>query len=67
MMISVTKNLINFCSVESSQVDLSDFQDAPLDNDDEQPVQGDATPQDGPGGFLTVSKMDIGFVQFVLF
>uniref|UniRef100_A0A452Y7B3 DNA replication licensing factor MCM6 n=1 Tax=Aegilops tauschii subsp. strangulata TaxID=200361 RepID=A0A452Y7B3_AEGTS len=35
-------------SVESSEVDLSDFQDAPLDHDDEQPVQGDATQQDGP-------------------
>lgn len=46
------------CSVESSEVDLSDFQEAedgtnvPSDNDAGQPADADAAPQQpGAGGF----------------
>lgn len=48
-------------SVESSEVDLSDFQDAedgtnvPSDNDAGQPAEADAAPQQqGAGGFPNV-------------
>uniref|UniRef100_M8BM25 DNA replication licensing factor MCM6 n=1 Tax=Aegilops tauschii TaxID=37682 RepID=M8BM25_AEGTA len=52
-------------SVESSEVDLSDFQDAPLDHDDEQPVQGDATQQDGPGDGLAGMKQGDLIIWYV--
>ena len=49
------------CSVESSEVDLSDFQDAedgtnvPSENDAGQPAEEDAAPQQqGAGGFPSV-------------
>lgn len=50
--------------MESSEVDLSDFQDAddgtnvPADNDAGQPTEMDAAPQqDGPGRFPLIIKM----------
>jgi DNA replication licensing factor MCM6 len=48
------------CSVESSEVDLSDFQDAedgtnvPSENDAGQPAEDAAPQQQGAGGFPSV-------------
>jgi DNA replication licensing factor MCM6 len=52
------------CSVESSEVDLSEFQDAedgtnvPSDNDAGQPAKADAAPQqEGAGGFQILKNL----------
>ena len=61
IMMSLMRTSLILCSVESSEVDLSDFQDAedgtnvPSENDAGQPAEEDAAPQQqGAGGFPSV-------------
>ena len=58
-------SLLILCSVESSEVDLSEFEDAedgtnvPSDNDAGQPAEADAAPQqEGAGGFQILKTWD---------